>query len=373
MDYYIKPDILEGDNKYHCEKYNTKIKAQKRSFLNKTSNTLIINLKRFEFDYNTFRKYKVNDYCEFPMELNIKQWTKEGIEQREGKEEEKKQEDEGEGEEFVKKNIEEMKEDEEGDEDDKDEAYIYEAVGVIVHSGGAEGGHYYSYIKERDRNKWYEFNDTNVKPFDLKNLAEETFGGDGKDGNNDDFNGIYSRCRNAYLIIYQRKNPVPYETIQLNNPDHEYVKGIPKSIYQHIWDENMLFMKRMYFFDSEYVNFVREFLSLNHYERNLYTNTSPLTKRMNSQREVAQILNITDDDFKVQIEMEDIEMFDDSKQEPDEEEKIEEKESKDKEEKKDENDSETIIVNPNKVEPEDLQKAKDLAINSYLSESNDNK
>jgi ubiquitin C-terminal hydrolase len=62
LDSYVKPDILEGDNKYHCEEYDKKIKVQKRAFLNKTSNTLIINLKRFEFDYTTFRRYKVNDY-----------------------------------------------------------------------------------------------------------------------------------------------------------------------------------------------------------------------------------------------------------------------------------------------------------------------
>jgi ubiquitin C-terminal hydrolase len=62
LDFYIKPDILEGDNKYYCEKYDKKIRAHKRAFLNKASNTLIINLKRFEFDYTSFRKYKVNDY-----------------------------------------------------------------------------------------------------------------------------------------------------------------------------------------------------------------------------------------------------------------------------------------------------------------------
>ena len=28
--------------------------------------------------------------------------------------------------------------------------YLYELVGVLVHSGSANSGHYYSYIKERD-------------------------------------------------------------------------------------------------------------------------------------------------------------------------------------------------------------------------------
>ena len=40
---------------------------------------VVINLKRFEFDYNTMTRHKVNDYCEFPERINFKKWTKEGI------------------------------------------------------------------------------------------------------------------------------------------------------------------------------------------------------------------------------------------------------------------------------------------------------
>jgi ubiquitin C-terminal hydrolase len=83
LDLYVKPDYLEGDNKYHCEKYDTKVNAHRRSYLKKLSNTVIINLKRFEFDYGTMQKNKVNDYCEFPTLINFKPWTKEGIKERE--------------------------------------------------------------------------------------------------------------------------------------------------------------------------------------------------------------------------------------------------------------------------------------------------
>jgi hypothetical protein len=44
---------------------------------------VVINLKRFEFDYNTMTRFKVNDYCEFPERINFKKWTKEGIEANE--------------------------------------------------------------------------------------------------------------------------------------------------------------------------------------------------------------------------------------------------------------------------------------------------
>lgn len=81
LDLYIKPDILEGDNKYHCEQHDRLISAQRRTYLKDLSNTVVINLKRFEFDYNTMQRLKVNDYCEFPEKINFKPWTKEGIEE----------------------------------------------------------------------------------------------------------------------------------------------------------------------------------------------------------------------------------------------------------------------------------------------------
>ena len=46
----------------------------------------------------------------------------------------------------------------------------YSLFGIINHSGSAMGGHYYSYIKGFDE-KWYEFNDTIVKEISLSNLV----------------------------------------------------------------------------------------------------------------------------------------------------------------------------------------------------------
>jgi ubiquitin C-terminal hydrolase len=64
----------------------------------------------------------------------------------------------------------------------KGDPYQYNLVGVLVHSGSADAGHYYSFIKERNKSsqnygKWFEFNDTQVKEFDIKNLRKECFGG----------------------------------------------------------------------------------------------------------------------------------------------------------------------------------------------------
>ncbi len=57
--------------------------------------------------------------------------------------------------------------------------YQYELMGVLVHSGGADAGHYYSYIKERNpsspngERSWFEFNDKVVSEFDVKGKREE--------------------------------------------------------------------------------------------------------------------------------------------------------------------------------------------------------
>jgi ubiquitin carboxyl-terminal hydrolase 34 len=64
-------------------------------------------------------------------------------------------------------------------------------IGVTVHTGTADGGHYYSFIKERNGStatsinpfggsteKWLFFNDAEVKPFDPTQIAAECFGGE---------------------------------------------------------------------------------------------------------------------------------------------------------------------------------------------------
>ena len=55
---------------------------------------------------------------------------------------------------------------------------LYELVGVLVHSGTADSGHYYSYIKERrcasagGGSGWLHFNDTLVEPFDERDIPK---------------------------------------------------------------------------------------------------------------------------------------------------------------------------------------------------------
>ena len=77
----------------------------------------------------------------------------------------------------------EQQELDEEESEDFNENYEYDLVGVTVHTGTADGGHYYSFIKERNENsngqdRWFLFNDAEVKIFDPSQIAAECFGGE---------------------------------------------------------------------------------------------------------------------------------------------------------------------------------------------------
>jgi len=62
------------------------------------------------------------------------------------------------------------------------EEYEYELVGMVIHTGGANSGHYFSYIQERGpeggTGRWMEFNDAYVSTWDARRMREDCFGGD---------------------------------------------------------------------------------------------------------------------------------------------------------------------------------------------------
>ncbi len=146
LDSFFQGEAIQD---YMCEKCNKKVEITKRFSLERPANTMIIHLKRFKFDLFTMLKEKLYHYFQFPMRLNMKKYTRAVID---------------------------------GGQDPStvsDEPYEYQLSGVVVHSGSAEMGHYYSFIKERvdGTEQWYRFDDTNVSQFDPNNLAVECFGG----------------------------------------------------------------------------------------------------------------------------------------------------------------------------------------------------
>ncbi len=75
--------MLELDNAYNCEKCATKRDTLMRHCIKTLPNTLIFNLKRFDFDFEEMKKVKLNDYFEFPMELNVENYTAVGLAKKE--------------------------------------------------------------------------------------------------------------------------------------------------------------------------------------------------------------------------------------------------------------------------------------------------
>lgn len=76
LKFYLKPEKLEGDNKYSCEVCNKKVEAIKGFRLKTISNILTIQLNRFELDMTTFDRKKVNDYVSYPFLLDMNNFLK---------------------------------------------------------------------------------------------------------------------------------------------------------------------------------------------------------------------------------------------------------------------------------------------------------
>uniref|UniRef100_A0A182MX29 ubiquitinyl hydrolase 1 n=1 Tax=Anopheles culicifacies TaxID=139723 RepID=A0A182MX29_9DIPT len=103
----------------------------------------------------------------------------------------------------------------EEESEDFNENYEYDLVGVTVHTGNADGGHYYSFIKERNEDgdpnhqeRWFLFNDAEVKLFDPSQIAAECFGGEMTSKTYDsvaekylDFS--FEKTNSAYMLFYE--------------------------------------------------------------------------------------------------------------------------------------------------------------------------
>lgn len=130
---------------------------------------MIVTLKRFEFDYDTMQKFKLNTYCSFPENINFLPYTKEGLQE---------------------------------DSDAKKEDYEYKLKGVVIHYGISQAGHYTSYVRTDEKN-WNYFDDEKISQFDLGNIEKECFGGIEQNPFGDD----EERKKNAYLLIYEKVKP----------------------------------------------------------------------------------------------------------------------------------------------------------------------
>jgi len=194
LDLYVKSDALQGENALYCEQHDRKVSVLKRSCLGQLSNTVIFHLKRFEFDMTLFERRKLNSYLEFPGTIDLRPWSYVGLAEAEGRQ---------------------LPADEVLPHPD---SYRYRLVGVLVHSGSIDAGHYYSLVRERPATlgaaPWFEYNDRAVRRFDETRLADECFGGDRVIEQYDSYlrrnvTKTLPRQHNAYMLVYERVHPQP--------------------------------------------------------------------------------------------------------------------------------------------------------------------
>ena len=204
LDQFVKGELLEGDNAYFCEKCQEKRNTIKRMCIRKLPSTLVIQLKRFHYDWETNRAMKFDDFFQFPWTLEMGPYTVEGIQ-------------------IAEKSLSKKR-----DLSSKVVSHLYDLVGITVHSGQANAGHYYSFIKDRRtdnnntkrNNKWFKFNDTTVEEFEMteETLKTECFGGEYKvkkstsSSPNSSLPENRQRYWNAYMLFYEARSKTTANT-----------------------------------------------------------------------------------------------------------------------------------------------------------------
>ncbi|CAH9104311.1 unnamed protein product [Cuscuta epithymum] len=127
---FFEPEILDGNNKYKCDKCNKLVAARKQMSLLQAPNVLVIQLKRFEGIFGG----KVDKLINFEEVLVLSSY-------------------------LTKAN--------------QDPHPEYKLFGTIVHSGfSPDSGHYYAYIKDA-MGCWYCCNDSYVSHSSLQEVLSE--------------------------------------------------------------------------------------------------------------------------------------------------------------------------------------------------------
>ncbi|XP_031516942.1 probable ubiquitin carboxyl-terminal hydrolase FAF-Y isoform X8 [Papio anubis] len=274
LEQYIKGDLLEGANAYRCEKCDKKVDTVKRLLIKKLPRVLAIQLKRFDYDWERECAIKFNDYFEFPRELDMGPYTVTGVAKLE------------------RDNINsenQLIEQKEQSENETTGGTKYRLIGVLVHSGQASGGHYYSYIiqrngKDDEKDHWYKFDDgdvTECKMDDDEEMKNQCFGGEymGEVFDHMMKRMSYRRQKrwwNAYILFYEQMDMI--------DEDDEMIRCISEltiarphqiimspAIERSVRKQNVQFMHNRMQYSLEYFQFVKKLLTCN----GVYLNLAP--------------------------------------------------------------------------------------------------
>ena len=252
---YTKGELLETENAYYCERCDKKVDTVKRLCIKKLPPILVIQLKRFDYDFERDAAVKFNDYFEFPRELDMEPYTVAGLAKKENEAVDVEPED-------LDTNI----------------VRKYRLRGMVVHSGQASGGHYYSYIK--DGEKWFKFDDgevTEVNMADDEEFKSQCWGGEYM---SEVFDHMIKRMSyrrqkrwwNAYMLFYCRADleegldasglsrDMEGLTLGTSSP---HAIHMPRPIERSILKQNVKFLHNRNQFSPEYFTFMKKLIQCN--------------------------------------------------------------------------------------------------------------
>lgn len=279
---------------YSCDACGKRTLLRKRNTLGHLSNTVLVHLKRFAMDWETMQTTKLHDRFEFPTQLDLYKYSYDAMTES--------AQTDGSlptpasavastttlgvaaasttdlatfgGDTSVNVGATAMAMEDgnaTGPVKASRESWIYELVGVVVHTGILEGGHYYSFIRERGKNAeflrsqrnnlvntatseallaptgalstlpsgtfaetmptergstftsdsggaldagygWFRFDDEKVTEWNPANLAAECYGGTSLAPTSSNTNKPMRELpilNSAYMLVYERKHPQP--------------------------------------------------------------------------------------------------------------------------------------------------------------------
>ncbi|XP_036384663.1 ubiquitin carboxyl-terminal hydrolase 42 [Megalops cyprinoides] len=129
LEQFVKPEQLDGENAYKCNKCKKMVPATKRFTIHRSSNVLTLSLNRFA-NYNGA---KIAKDVRYPEYLDMRPF----MSQSHG------------------------------------EPMVYLLYAVLVHSGfSCHAGHYYCFIKASN-GQWYEMNDSSVSVSDVRSVLNQ--------------------------------------------------------------------------------------------------------------------------------------------------------------------------------------------------------
>lgn len=285
---FVAPESVE----YRWEK-GGELPTQKRVCLKTLPKHLIIHLKRFTMNMETLATVKVNDRFEFPFEIDMRPFTAAAIDEE----------------------IEEAKRAGAAGEVPTGrtspppgaaaavgggaaggagaapgavpavvsaDAEMYRLSGVVIHVGGANSGHYYSLIRDRegDPTRWLEFNDKVVSPFNIETLDDEAFGGEDTFASESIYRTTTTKVeksRNAFMLIYDRvEDDAPEASPRLarhgsrdgttalraTGPASAAGKVYPPGPYSEVVELNRTYWRRHYLLSEQYAQFAKSVMEL---------------------------------------------------------------------------------------------------------------